>query len=144
MVNYSGCIDRIFEILQEARTRNYPEHVLRYDLNNYLKDVYETSEKEFNEQLEWAIEEAREDERECSYQEGYDEGCSDSKEEHRDGFIEELADRIIEFKAWLCNTDPTKHEIQLKITELLVEMDDNCCIDHTARELKLNEFDIED
>ena len=32
-------VEKILSIIEEAKTRNYPEHVLRYDLDNYVKDL---------------------------------------------------------------------------------------------------------
>ena len=29
-------VEKILSIVEEAKIRNYPEHVLRYDLDNYV------------------------------------------------------------------------------------------------------------
>lgn len=104
MVDFSNCVDRIFEIIKESKDRNYPEFVLRHDLNTYLQQLYKSSPDEINEAYEDGKRCAEEDFYDDGREEGYSEGFEDGKayviekvkayinkvEEDMDSFIEEL------------------------------------------------------
>lgn len=143
MVDFNLEVDNILKIVEEAQTRNYPDHVLRFDLNRYLQHVYKTTEEQFNEELELARQEAEDDVREEAYNDGYNEGQEDSQQEHRDTFIKELAEKIIKLKQYLKDNKLSDKEIQIKITELLLDMDEDGALNYSRTMTEIEEFDVE-
>ena len=143
MVDFNLEVDNILKIVEEAKTRNYPDHVLRFDLNRYLQHVYKTTEEQFNEELELARQEAEDDVREEVYNDGYNEGQEDSQQEHRDTFIKELAEKIIKLKQYLKDNKLSDKEIQIKITELLLDMDEDGALNYSRTMTEIEEFDVE-
>ena len=125
MVSFDGCVDIILDIIKEAKDRKYPDHVLKYDLSRYLKSLYEDQESLHDNDLEWARDEAYDEGKEDGYSDGYDDGVSDGKAEFKEAIMGKLADEVIKLKEFIRDTSCTKKEIQLKITEMLVELDED-------------------
>lgn len=140
-----GSVDQILKIIEEAKTRNYPEHVMKYDLNNFLIQLYKSQEEEFEKELEWAIENAEEETRDECYSEAYDEGKEDGISEARDKFIEVLANKMIELKSNIqCNVLQGK-DLQIALTELVLEMDEDSILSSSYyghKEQTLRDFDL--
>lgn len=140
MVSFYENVDIILDIIEEAKNRNYPTQVLKYDLNKFLKQLYKESEETHDEELKWERDDAYDEGQEDGYSDGYSSGIEDGKDEAYALLVEKLADKIINLKQWLLDENPTKKDIQLKMTELLVEMDEKC--DAPAYlEAKLEEID---
>ena len=138
------CEEIIKYFKEEAIPKNYPDFIMKMDLNKklnlftkYLEDWYNESLQDSDASYDDGYEEGKE--------EGYDDGrCDGIKEGKSDGkkeFTLLLADKLIDFKQWLNDSDPSKKEIQIKLTELLLELDEDCNLSYTNRENKLKEID---
>ena len=142
--NFTGSVDQILEIIEEAKTRNYPEHVMKYDLNNFLIQLYRSQEEDFEKELKWAVESAEEETRDDCYSEAYDEGKEEGISEAREKFIEVLADKMIELKSNIqCNVLQGK-DLQIALTELVLEMDEDSMLSSSYygnKEQTLRDFD---
>lgn len=140
-VDFSGSVEYILRIIEEATTRNYPNHVLKYDLNKFLHELYKDQEDDFQEELKWAVESAEEEARDNCYEDAFDEGKDEGKYEGYTEFIHKLALKIIELKTKLRDEHLSIKDIQSSLTELLMELDDNDELSNTKFDAKLNELD---
>lgn len=138
------CEEIIEYFKEEAIPRNYPDFIIKMDLSKksnlftkYLEDWYNESLQDSDASYDDGYEDGKE--------EGYDDGRYDGVEEGKTEGKKELtlllADKMIEFKQWLTDNDPNKKEIQIKLTELLLELDEDCNLPYTNRETKLKEID---
>lgn len=138
------CEEIIRYFKEEAIPKNYSTLIMEMDLGKklalhtkYLEDWYNESLRDSDASYDDGYEEGKEE----GYSDGYSDGESAGKEEGKKEFILLLADKLINFKQWLMDHDPSKKEIQIKISEILIEMDDNNEILYTPKEIKLKEID---
>ena len=133
--------DRVLEIIEEAKKRNYPEFILKYDLNNYITSVLKEEESYYDKELEWARDDSYDEGKEDGYQDGYDDGVEAGKDDLRDEIMRKLADEVIKLKEFIRDNSCTREEIQLKITEMLVAVDDYEILPHTCKYCRVEEID---
>lgn len=133
--------DRVLEIVEEAKKRNYPEFILKYDLNNYITSVLKEEESYYDKELEWARDDSYDEGKEDGYQDGYDDGVEAGKDDLRDEIMKKLADEVIKLKEFIRDNSCTREEIQLKITEMLVAVDDYEILPYTHKYCKVEEID---
>ena len=133
--------DRFLEIVEEAKRRNYPEFILKYDLNNYITFVLKGEESYYDKELEWARDDSYNEGKEDGYQDGYDDGVEAGKDDLRYDIMKKLADEVIKLKEFIRDNSCTIEEIQLKITEMLVTVDDYEILPNTYKYCKIEEID---
>lgn len=133
--------DRVLEIIEEAKKRNYPEFILKYDLNNYITSVLKEEESYYDKELEWARDDSYDEGKEDGYQDGYDDGVEAGKDDLRDEIMKKLADEVIKLKEFIRDNSCTREEIQLKITEMLVAVDDYEILPYTHKYCRVEEID---
>lgn len=133
--------DRFLEIVEEAKRRNYPEFILKYDLNNYITFVLKEEESYYDKELEWARDDSYDEGKEDGYQDGYDDGVEAGKDDLRYEIMKKLADEVIKLKEFIRDNSCTMEEIQLKITEMLVAVDDYEILPHTYKYCSIEEID---
>ena len=134
MLKYNNEIDDLLKIIKEAQDRNYPEFVLKNDLNKFLYNLvheYECSYDEIYEDVTKEIKDELEEEiREDAYNDGYSEGEDDAKRQTKADFIEKLGNEMISLKMKIRNEELSGHELQMALTELVIKMDeeDDLCV----------------
>lgn len=133
--------DRVLEIVEEAKRRNYPEFILKYDLNNYITSILKEEESYYDKELEWAKDNSYDEGKEDGYQDGYDDGVEAGKDDLRDEIMKKLADEVIKLKEFIRDNSCTREEIQLKITEMLVAVDDYEILPNTCKYCNIEEID---
>lgn len=121
-------VEKILSIVEEAKIRNYPEHVLRYDLDNYVSEIlhrydhYEYTQQDIDNANDESYDEGKED----GYSEGYDDGEKSGKAEGFHNCLERLASFIQYFKLeYGDNEQFNSKEIRTKLIELLCELDED-------------------
>ena len=120
--------EKILSIIEEAETRNYPEHVLRYDLDNYVSEIlYRYDDYEYTQQdIDNANDESYDEGKEDGYSEGYDDGEKSGKAEGFHSCLERLASFIQYFKLEHGDNEQfNSKEIRTKLIELLCELDED-------------------
>lgn len=139
---FSEEIIRYFK--EEAIPKNYSELIIKMDLNKklslhtkYLEDWYNESLQDANASYDDGYDEGKEE----GYDDGMYAGIEEGKAEGKKEFILKLADKLIAFKYWLTNSDPSRKEIQIKLTELLLELDEDDSLCYTNKYTKLEEID---
>ena len=139
---FCGEIIKYFK--EEAIPKNYPDFIIKMDLNKklnlftkYLEDWYNESLQDSDASYDDGYEEGKEE----GYDDGLYAGVEEGKSEGKKEFTLLLADKLIGFKQWLANNNPSKKEIQIKLTELLLELDEDCNLPYTNRENELKEID---
>ena len=139
---FSEEIIRYFK--EEAIPKNYSELIIKMDLDKklslhtkYLEDWYDESLQDADTSYDDGYEEGKEE----GYDDGKYDGIEEGKCEGKKELILLLADKLIEFKSWLTNTDPSKKEIQIKLTELLLELDEDDNLSYTDKDDRLKEID---
>ena len=139
---FSEEIIRYFK--EEAIPKNYSELIIKMDLDKklslhtkYLEDWYDESLRDADTSYDDGYEEGKEE----GYDDGKYDGIEEGKCEGKKELILLLADKLIEFKSWLTNTDPSKKEIQIKLTELLLELDEDDNLSYTDKDDRLKEID---
>ena len=138
------CEEIIKYFKEEAIPKNYPDFIVKMDLNKklnlftkYLEDWYNESLQDSDASYDDGYEEGKEE----GYDDGRYDGVEEGKSEGKKEFTLLLADKLIDFKQWLTDNDPSKKEIQIKLTELLLDLDEDCNLSYTNRETKLKEID---
>ena len=138
------CEELIKYFKEEAIPKNYPDFIVKMDLNKklnlftkYLEDWYNESLQDSDASYDDGYEEGKEE----GYDDGLYAGIEEGKSEGKKEFTLLLADKLIDFKQYLTDNDPSKKEIQIKLTELLLELDVDCNLSYTNRETKLKEID---
>ena len=138
------CEEIITYFKEEAIPKNYSDFIIKMDLDKklslhtkYLEDWYNESLQDSDASYDDGYDEGKEE----GYEDGHYDGIAEGKEEGKKEFTLLLADKLIEFKQWLTDTNPSKKEIQIKLTELLLELDDDCNLSYTNKENKLKEID---
>ena len=142
MVCFSGTVDMILDIIEEAKNRGYSELVLKQDLNNFINRFYKEQSLEYDEELRWASEDSYDEGKEDGYSEGHSDGYDEGKEETKEELINQFANAVIELKEFIRNNSLSQNELQLKITEMLLKLDDDNNI-HYSKEEKLEVIDNE-
>ena len=129
---------------EEAIPKNYSDLIIKIDLDKklslhtkYLEDWYNESLQDANTSYDDGYEEGKEE----GYDDGIYAGIEEGKAESKKEFILKLADKLIVFKSWLTDSDPSKKEIQIKLTELLLELDEDDNLCYTNKYTKLEEID---
>ena len=138
------CEELIKYFKEEAIPKNYPDFIIKMDLNKKLNLFTKDLENWYNESLqdiEASYDNGYEEGKEEGYDDGRYDGIEEGKSEGKKEFILLLADKLIDFKQWLADNDPSKKEIQIKVTELLLELDEDCNLTYTNKETKLKEID---
>lgn len=133
--------DRVLEIVEEAKKRNYSEFTLKHDLNNYITSVLKEEESYYDKELEWARDDSYDEGKEDGYQDGYDDGVEAGKDDLRDEIMKKLADEVIKLKEFIRDNSCTREEIQLKITEMLIAVDDYEILPYTHKYCRVEEID---
>ena len=112
---------------EEALPKNYPDFLIRQDLTkltyNYLKAV-ETYYQDELESTSTSYDDGYEEGKEEGYEDGHYDGEREGRHEAKEEFIRELAARILRLKKHILDNDIEKKELQLKLTELLIKMND--------------------
>lgn len=134
-------VEKIISIFEEAKTRKYPEFVLKYDLrravDELVHDIASEYENDYQDGYDSGYEEAKE---EC-FDDGFDEGKEEGISEARKQFIEVLAAKIIKLKSDIqCNV-PVGKDLQIALTELVIDMDEDDVLSYTDKEFVLRDFD---
>lgn len=135
------CEEIITYFKEEAIPKNYSELIIKMDLNKKLSLHTKYLEDWYNESSNASYDDGYEEGKEEGYDDGLYAGVEEGKCEGKKEFTLLLADKLIEFKQWLTDTDPSKKEIQIKLTELLLDLDEDNNLDYTNRETKLKEID---
>ena len=138
------CEELIKYFREEAIPKNYSDFIIKMDLNKklslhtkYLEDWYNESLQDSNASYDDGYEEGKEE----GYDDGLYAGVEEGKYEGKKELTFLLADKLIQFKQWLNDTDPSKKEIQIKLTELLLDLDEDNNLDYTDKDIKLREID---
>lgn len=138
------CEELISYFKEEAIPKNYFDFIIKMDLDKklslhtkYLEDWYNESLQDANASYDDGYDEGKEE----GYEDGHYDGVAEGKEEGKKEFILLLADKLIELKQWLTDTDPSKKEIQIKLTELLLDLDEDNNLGYTSKAIKLEEID---
>ena len=142
--NNEFCEELIKYFKEEAIPKNYSDLIIKMDLDKkisshtkYLEDWYNESLEDCNSSYDNGYDEGKEE----GYEDGHYDGIKEGKEEGKKEFILLLADKLINLKNWLTNTDPSRKEIQIKLTELLLELDEDDNLAYTDMDIKLKEID---
>ena len=93
------------------------------------------------EDLEYERESSYDEGREDGYQDGYDDGVEAGKDDLKNDLIRKLADEVIKLKEDIRDHSYNQGEIQLKLTEMLVKVDDYEVLPYTNKNFKLEEID---
>lgn len=138
------CEELIKYFKEEAIPKNYSDLIIKMDLNKklslhtkYLEDWYNESLQDSNASYDDGYEEGKEE----GYDDGLYAGVEEGKYEGKKELTFLLADKLIQFKQWLNDTDYSKKEIQIKLTELLLDLDEDNNLDYTDKDIKLREID---
>ena len=135
------CEEIIKYFKEEAIPKNYSDPIIKMDLDKKLYLFTKDLRDWYNESLQdsnASYDDGYEDGKEEGYEDGHRDGFVEGKQEAKEEFIAELAARIIGLKQWLLDTDPNKKDIQIKLTELLIKMDDE---DNFNADYKLSDID---
>lgn len=136
-------IDEILSKINEAKCRDYPEFVLRYDLDNilrnYLNYYVKDEQQAYDDGYDAGYSEAKDEE----YQEAYDDGYNEAENEIKSEFIQLLARKVIQLKSKIKNCEfALQDELQLALTTLIIDMDENNNLDSDLDD-ELAKFDNE-
>ena len=138
------CEEIIKYFKEEAIPKNYPDFIIKIDLNKklslhtkYLEDWYNESLRD----IEFSYDNGYEEGKDVGYDDGRYDGVEEGKCEGKKEFTLLLADKLIDFKQWLNNSNPSKKEIQIKLTELLLELDEDDNLLYTDKDDRLKEID---
>lgn len=134
-------VEKILSIVEEARIRKYSEFILKYDLRKAVDDLAHDIASDYSNDYQNGYDSGYEEAKEECFDSGYDEGKSEGISEARKQFIEVLADKIIKLKSDIqCNTLVGK-DLQIALTELVVDMDEDDYLSYTDKEFALRDFD---
>lgn len=133
MIRNSSKIDEILSVITEAKNRNYPDFVLRADLDRVIQSIRdEYKEYEYTDNdIEWARDEAFDDGREEGYSEGYEDAEKEAGRDTKNQIVNYMAEEITKWKeTWLEVTPESDlvhiNQVKEKLNELIINIDEGC------------------